>query len=104
MDMVSHALSWRWKMRAGEEHAPVHLPCKAPLSSHQQHVPGHLTPRDRQFGDMLSLNPMFHWVGFFFCLAQGISWSEGDCMPNSVTEKLAPHKASDRMVLIDCFS
>lgn len=55
-------------MKVGEEHTPVHLPCKAPVSPCQQHlaaVPGHHGPREMQFGDMLSFNRMFYCVQFF---------------------------------------
>lgn len=56
------------KMRDGEERASIHLPCKAPVSPCQQHipaVPGHLAPCEMQFGDILSFNHMFYWVRFF---------------------------------------
>lgn len=93
----------RWKMKAAEEHSPIPLPCKAAASPCQQHVPaipGHCHSHEVQPGDTFSFTSLFYWVGFVF----GTSRSNGDCVPNSAMEKLAPHEAQACVVLIDCFS
>lgn len=74
-------------------------------------IPAHPTPpalslRIMQLGGTLSFNHLLYWVlGFFVvCLAKGLSWSHGDRVPSSEREKLAPHKAYNRMGFIDCSS
>lgn len=87
---------------------------KAPASPGQclaAPIPAHPTPpapslRIMQLGGTVSFNRLLYWVlGFcVVCLAKGLSWSHGDCVPSSEGEKLAPHKAYNRMGFIDCSS